>query len=283
MVTANEVREIIREELINSEERVIEKVELSIAAKLDTHKADVLREAKAIAKRESQQILGGFVEAIRGEFSKVFDYYEHLEKDLLAQQCHSMKYDLLVGGIPERGAGETYRNMTEDVIKVFRDTMKVDADIINDLQFKAIHRLGKPTNNRARTIIVVVNKLEYVQGILKNGRNLKDTPFTVRSHLPKVLANYRTQVVELRKTMIAADRTRKVRVVENKGIPALQEKLRGSWKTLQDFYNMPDRLVQAPRFEPLRGLMDTLLSVDDAAEEMFSDAVANSTVVDEAD
>ena len=276
MATADEIRKIIQEELKSHEERILATVQSSVQSTLDAHKAEVLSEAKEVAKLETMNLLSGFMDVCKEEFHRVYEFCVNLEKDSLAAQCHSMKYNLLVGGIHERGVTETYKSMTEDVIKMFRDQMGVDPAVIKDLQFKAIHRLGRGSNTGHHTIIVVVNKLEYIAEILKHGKKLKDSGYTVRTHLPKVLATYRSHIVETRKEMIAKDRDHKVRVIEVRGIPTLQEKRGARWVTVEDYYNQSNHLVRGPRFNPLSDLENLLFS--DAVNDDYSIPPLTSTL-----
>ena len=206
MATAGEIRKIFQDELAKQEERIFDKVKIQ----LEANKVEVIAEAKTAARAETLKILGTFLEACKDEFIKVYTRCEQLEKENLAAKCHSMKYNLLINGIVERGVTETYQTLTNDVIKMLRDVMEIDAEVLRDLQFKAIHRLGKASPDSTRTVIIVLNKLEYVGVILKNGKKLKGSNYSVRTHLPSELAKYRSKIVDSRKDLIAANRDRKI-------------------------------------------------------------------------
>lgn len=252
MVTADEIRTIVREEVQALKEDIRDEVKKQVDLELKKYKVDLLNEAKQEAKQQAKAMFHQQLDAFRDEFLKCYEFTQRQEKDILDMQVHSMKYDLLIGGIAERSEDENYQSITNDVMKFLRDTMKVDVDVLNDLQFKAIHRLGRKSNIRPRNIIVVVNKLQYIAEILKKGKNLKNTNFTVRTHLPKILAEYRTKVLNSRREMISSDASRRVRVVEIKGNPHLQEKrLGGNWETVEHYYAQNNRFIMAPRFTPL--------------------------------
>ena len=260
MATAGEIRLIFQDELSKHEKRICDMVKLQ----LEANKVEVIAEAKTAARAETLKILGTFLEACKDEFNKVDARCEQLEKENLAAKCHSMKYNLLINGIDERGATETYQTLTNDVIKMLRDVMEIDAEVLRDLQFKAIHRLGKASRDSTRTVIIVLNKLEYVGVILKNGKKLKDSNYSVRTHLPSELAKYRSKIVDTRKELIAANRDRKIRVTEYHGIPQLQELRGNKWHTIEDYYNQP-LLHSFPKFMPLIDL-----------EGMFSGSINDS-------
>ena len=257
MASASEIRKIFQDELTKQEERIFDKVKLQ----LEANKKEVIAEAKTAAKAETLSILGTFLDACKDEFIKVYTRCEQLEKESLAAKSHSMKYNLLISGIEERGVTETYQTMTNDVIKMLRDVMEIEAGVLRDLQFKAIHRLGKASSESTRTIIIVVNKLEYVGAILKNGKKLKGTAYSVRTHLPTELAKYRSKIVDARKELISADKNRKIRVTEYHGIPQLQELRGNKWHTLEDYYNQP-LLHSFPKFMPLIDLQNEMFTGD---------------------
>ena len=115
--------------------------------------------------------------------------------------------------------------------------------------FTAIHRMGNRVAGKDRVVVLVMLKLHHVDAVLSQGKQLKNTAFTVRSHLPQPLAKYRTAIINKRKDMLQEDPGRYVRVIEQKGIPVLQTKPNRAarqWTSLESYYDNPDTRAIIP-------------------------------------
>ena len=183
------------------------------------------------------------------------------EKELLELQTFTRKRNLLVGGIKER-ADETVATLTTDVLNMFANIMKIPEPTVKSMVFTAIHRMGNKEVGKDRVVVLVMVKLHHVDAVLSQGKQLKDTGFTVRSHLPQPLAKYRTAIVNKRKEMLRAEPQRYVRVIEQKGVPVLQTKPNRAarqWTTEESYYDNPDTRAKIPENTHL-GMLGRFLS-----------------------
>ena len=273
----NEFREIIKEELkiLNIDEKVNNAVKTAFAEK----EADLKAEIKAEIKNEIKSDIRSQVKIqllrclplIDEQLKRQVMMLQDQHREILDLQIYTRKRNLIVEGIPEKPANveETFSTLVQDVTEIFTD-MEVDGAILDDMKITAIHRLGSRNNSRPRNVVLVFNKNHHVGAVMSKGKNLKNTNYSVRTHLPAPLAQYRATIARKRKDMITADRNRHVRVIEIKGIPHLQEKTGRNWETLEDFYNQPPNEEDAESFSsPISNLIDTMTAEPDDEDEDF--------------
>lgn len=262
MVTGDEIRIIIQEEFakLDIEQKISNIVEEKVNEKFTAYKNDLEGNIVGYVKQSVKDELMQFLPMIEQELLRQQSNDAKHEREVLDLQVFTRKRNLIWGG-KEEATGETVQSLTADALDLFSNVMQVDNAIVSDMVITAIHRLGnKPRrDNKPRNIVLVLTKLHHIDAVLSKGKNLKNTNFTVRSHLPEPLAKYRSDILKKRRDMLTANPNTHVRVVEFKGIPSLQHKLHptsDTWTTIESYYNNKDRPTVLNT--PLSGLSNYL-------------------------
>ena len=242
MVSAEEIRQIFREEIANLN------INKLITDKIEEYKNDLEGNIAGFVEKSVKDKLSEFLPLIEIQLRKQQQAIDRQERELLELQIFTRKRNLLIGGIPER-ENESTATLTTDVLNMFQTNMKISEPIVKSMVFTAIHRMGNRVAGKDRVVVLVMLRLHHVDAVLSQGKQLKDTAFTVRSHLPQPLAKYRTAIVNKRKDMLLEDSGRYVRVIEQKGIPVLltkPDRAARQWTTLESYYDNPDTRAIIP-------------------------------------
>ena len=122
-----------------------------------------------------------------------FENYELNEK-ILEIQTHSMKYNLIFGGIKSEGAIEN----TENVVKKFLvDELLIPEAEVSEFKFQNVHRLGERRDGKERSIIARFTRYsdhERVRSIAAG--KLKAKPqFTVYQQYPREIYERRRNLI----------------------------------------------------------------------------------------
>lgn len=104
----------------------------------------------------------------------------------------SRRNNLCFEGIEESGRHETWEKSEEIIKDLINDKLKLDAD---EIQIERAHRIGKPKNNKSRTIIAKFLNYKDRERILKSRRQLKGTSITIREDYSDMVAEKRKNLV----------------------------------------------------------------------------------------
>ena len=139
-------------------------------------------------------------------------------------QHHGFRLNLIA-----RGKDELDDETHQQTEQLFRDILKEDTKIDNadTILFRDCHRLPKPKrghgSSQPKPIICAFIRQQDRDLVLSKAHMLKDTGKSLQSHLPKRLNDLRNAMLKERRSMLDADRARRVRVVEKNFTPVIQE------------------------------------------------------------
>ena len=148
----------------------------------------------------------------------------------LQLEIHHRKYNMIATNIADSGTDETNSQLIEKFKGVLKDVVGLSGELVNNMTFKAAHRLGKTEvgSTKPRSAIFVFEKLDDISAAWGKIRKLGKSPYNFKTHLPPELAQYRTDLLLERETS-KKNRAAIIRVGEEKGFPYLDEKLEGRW------------------------------------------------------
>ncbi|CAC5360264.1 unnamed protein product [Mytilus coruscus] len=117
----------------------------------------------------------------------------NLREDFLKLQSHSMKYNLIFGGIPQTDDDD--HEDTEAVIKNFIEK-ELEIPSAELIQFQNVHRLRKRRDGKPRNIIARFTNFRDHERVRKSVPNkLKSKPqFSVNQQYPTEISNRRKSV-----------------------------------------------------------------------------------------
>ena len=166
--------------------------------------------------------------------AKQISDYEHiqiLEKiKLLELEIHHRKYNMIVTNLKEATGTESFSTLVAEFKQVLENVVHVPETLVQQMTFKAAHRLGKKQdgNTRPRSAIFVFEKQEDINACWANIRKLGKSPYNFKTHLPPELTQYRTDLLIARDSA-KTERGAVIRVGEEKGFPYMDEKVNGRW------------------------------------------------------
>ena len=249
-LTAKEVTEIVDRALVKFKEdmdtslseTLKRELRTIIDEKLETFKEEVneIVDAKVNPVIQENESLRTELNQLRTELSGVIKEMVLEKIKLLELEVHSRKYNVLVQGI-EESTGESELDLMEKFRVILKDVVKLPEDMVQAVSWKAAHRLGKRkdkkdtpdgTPPKPRNSIFVFNHLYIVQEFWRRAKKLGKVAYNFNTHLPMDLAEYRSDLLKLRREMKEAGRV--ARVWEDKGFPVLEEKVGDdTWIVLQ--------------------------------------------------
>ena len=160
----------------------------------------------------------------------------HEKIRLLDLEIHHRKYNMLVTHIDE-----TERESNADLVtkfkKVLTDVVKLPSQQVNDMSFRAAHRLGGKKDKTARMSIFVFDKLDDITDCWTKIRRLGKVKHNFKTHLPIELSQYRSKLL-LERDAAKKSRGAIMRVGEDRGYPYLDEKIDGRWVGIKHYKNM---------------------------------------------
>ena len=114
-----------------------------------------------------------------------------LKENLLKQQSHSMKYNLIFGGISDK---EFETENTEAVLKHFLMT-ELDIKNVADIEFQNVHRLRARKDGKPRNIIGRFTNYKDHEKVRKAASKLKDKPeYTISQQFPEEIVERRRRL-----------------------------------------------------------------------------------------
>ena len=114
-----------------------------------------------------------------------------LKENLLKQQSHSMKYNLIFGGISDK---EFETENTEAVLKHFLMT-ELDIKNVADIEFQNVHRLRARKDGKPRNIIGRFTNYKDHEMVRKAASKLKDKPeYTISQQFPEEIVERRRRL-----------------------------------------------------------------------------------------
>lgn len=202
-----------------------------IVARLEEVKNSACVEAKEAVLTEVRKVQDSVPTMFKEEFDSLQDYQQRLVK----LEAHGRRLNLIIGGQQESAPvlNEDGHEIPEDVDtivrNIFTSQMGLDATTVSNFLFRDAHRLGKKSVIRVkpRPIIVAFILQKDRNLVMSSAHKFKGTALTIRSDLPKELAEKRDNFLIERKRLVGSGVS--ARVVERGYMPVLEVKRGRSW------------------------------------------------------
>ena len=166
--------------------------------------------------------MGSNLRQVHGELK--VDLNKNAER-VIEQEGHSRRKNVIINGVPDPADGET-EDTESEARKFLKQNLKLDnADsyILRDC-----HRLGAPKKqdgtprNLPKPIIMAFVCQKDRNEVMRKAFELKGTPFSIKSDLPKELNDIRSKMLKYRGDMKNEQPGLKIRVTERGYKPVLQ-------------------------------------------------------------
>ena len=123
---------------------------------------------------------------------------KQMKDDLTYMQSQSMRNNLVFGNIDEAQVGVS--ELTEDVLRDFlTNRMNFASDLVKELKFERVHRMGERRVNKTRPIVAKFNLFKEREMVRKSGSALKGTKYYIHEQFPKEVSDKRRKLVPLMK------------------------------------------------------------------------------------
>ena len=124
-------------------------------------------------------ILKGVVEEVQRSAASMTLDNKRMKETLLDIQCRGMRDNLLFSGIKEDN------DNSEDTVKHFMTkNLKMPPEVVRDITFSRVHRLGKPVDGKTRQLIARFEHYKQKELVRSRGKELKGTSFWLNEHFP---------------------------------------------------------------------------------------------------
>lgn len=119
---------------------------------------------------------------------------KQLNDELLYVQSQSMRNNIVFGNIEEALPGETEN--AESVVRDFLvSKMKLASDLVSEMKFERIHRMGEKRPGKNRPIVAKFNLFKERELVRRAGSALKSTPYFIHEQFPKEVSDKRRKLV----------------------------------------------------------------------------------------
>ena len=143
--------------------------------------------------------------------SKVQLENKRLKDEMVDLKSRSMRDNLLFSNIPET-TNETPRD-TEKILRDFlKNTVKMDVNIVDNIQFDRVHRIGG--SRSPRVIVAKFNQFQQRQLVREQSKNLRGTNFYINEQYPPEIVAERKELSRIMKRK--REEGHNVRLVYNK-------------------------------------------------------------------
>jgi len=119
---------------------------------------------------------------------------DELKNDLTYLQSQSMRSNLVFTNIPEDPTENP--DTTENKLRDFMvDKMKIAQDLVNQMSFERVHRMGSKVDGKTRSIVAKFTLYKEKEFVRKQWKTLNGTPYFVNEQFPKDIVDKRRQLV----------------------------------------------------------------------------------------
>lgn len=119
---------------------------------------------------------------------------KQLADDLTYVQSQSMRNNLVFGNIEEARQGES--EDTELVLRGFLvEKMKIASDLVAQLKFERVHRMGERQRGRDRKIVAKFNLFKERELVRKSWKSLDNSKYFVHEQFPKEVIDKRRALI----------------------------------------------------------------------------------------
>ncbi|XP_060556293.1 uncharacterized protein LOC132716967 [Ruditapes philippinarum] len=132
---------------------------------------------------------------VTSKITDLEDRNKKLNDDLVYIQSQSMRNNLIFTNIDEAPTGNN--EDCEQVIRTFlTDKMKIANDLVKEMKFERVHRIGNHgRNGKPRNIVAKFNLFKERELVRKSGVALKGTNCYVNEQFPKEVIDKRRELL----------------------------------------------------------------------------------------
>lgn len=158
-------------------------------------------QAQVTSLAAENQALRGDVKDLTEQVTRMSGENKKFKESILDLQSRSMRDNLVFSGIPERegeDAEVTVRNFIEHQLKLPSETVR-------SITFDRVHRIGarRSANSRSRAMVVKFQHYKQKMQVIRQGRELRGTEFSVNDQFPKEILDRRRVLFPIRKKFIS--------------------------------------------------------------------------------
>ncbi|XP_077498020.1 uncharacterized protein LOC144108724 [Amblyomma americanum] len=140
------------------------------------------------------------IEKMQADTSNVARIIQELETRIEDAENRSRRNNLIFYGIPGTTDSETWAESEKLIIDVCRNNLQIT---VEPHEIERAHRLGRHSQVKNRPIIVKFTSSKSKESLLSNGRNLKDTVYSVGEDFSHAVRHARKQLVAFAKARSA--------------------------------------------------------------------------------
>ena len=155
---------------------------------------------QVVSLAAENEVLRESVKSLTEGMAKLSGENKTIKESVLDLQARSMRDNLVFSGIPERAEEDPEATVTEFLKK----HLKLPTDVIKDITFHRVHRLGgrRPDARRPRPIVVKFEHYKQKELVRSRGRELRGTDFSVNDQFPKEILERRRCLFPVRRKFI---------------------------------------------------------------------------------
>ena len=179
---------------------------------LDSLQHDI-RELKTSLEFSQQQIedlrkenafLKGVVKEVQQSAVSLTLEKKRMKETLLDIQCRDMRDNLIFSGISEKKGEE--KAEPEQLVKEFMSKkLNLSPEVVRDITFSRVHRLGRPAEGKSRPIIARFEHYKHKELVKSRGKELKGTSLWLNDHFPVEINDRRKKLFPIMKEKRALD------------------------------------------------------------------------------
>ena len=220
----------------------------NIEQKLDAKASADVTQSVADVKAAIPELRLGIKRSRELAEAKVKEAVEGLDLKHEQLEAHGRRLNIILNGVKEEKREITTvfggKRQYEDTDTLFRDflveSLDFDEDFAKSVILRDCHRLPKSKKAKATDpppIIAAFVCQRQRNDVLAAAKNLQNTPFSIKSDLPKRLNSIRTEMLKVRKDLKKEHKT--VRLIEKNYLPCLQlfDNVTRKWNVIYDTTN----------------------------------------------
>ena len=126
--------------------------------------------------------LKGEVEKAQQSAASITLDNKKMNETLLDMQCRSMRDNLIFSGIEEGNGTDT----PEETVRHFMtNNLKMSPEVVRDITFSRVHRLGRPVDGKTRPIIARFEHYKQRELVKSRGNKLKGSSLWINEQFPE--------------------------------------------------------------------------------------------------
>ena len=144
--------------------------------------------------RKENAVLKRTVKEVQQSTASLTLEKKRMKESVLDLQCRQMRDNLIFSGITEDNVEP------EKTVRHFLSSkLKMSPEIVGDITFSRVHRLGRPEEGKCRPIIARFEHYKHRELVKSKGKELKGSSFWVNEHFPKEINDRRKKLYPIMK------------------------------------------------------------------------------------